>query len=98
MGGGGGAGSGGGARRAPAVDERALRAWFETYQDPVEEGCPPQMTAEGVMQFCADIGIDAMDPVVLVVSFHMKAENMCVYTREEFERGMKARQQSAESS
>ena len=92
MGGAGGGGGGGGAgARAPAVDAGALRAWFETYQEPVEdgEGLPPQMAAEGVMKFCGDIGIDPEDPVVLVVSWHCRAANMCVYTRDEFEKGMR---------
>ena len=85
---GGGAGAGAGAPPPPALDARAIAEWFDQYKDADVPGEQDQMT-DGIINFCGDIGIDAEDVVVLVISWYMKAENMCVYTREEFDRGMR---------
>ena len=72
----------------PQVDLRAIGEWFDRYKDVDVPGEKEKMT-DGIMQFCADLGIDAEDVVVLVISWTMKAEEMCVYTRDEFDRGMR---------
>lgn len=45
---------------------------------------------EGIAQFCSDLGVDPEDPVLLVLSFHMDAATMCIFTRDEWIRGMES--------
>lgn len=47
------------------------------------------MTEEGIAAFCQDLGIDPQDPVILVISYHMQAADMCVYTLAEFQQGFR---------
>jgi DCN1-like protein 1/2 len=68
-----------------SANQKALDKAFLSLADPEEDD---QITDEGVEKMCTDLGIDPEDPVVLVISWHMRAENMCVYTKEEFMRGM----------
>ena len=44
---------------------------------------------EGVQAFIEDLGVDAMDPVTLVISYYMEAKNMGEYTKTEFVNGFK---------
>ena len=44
--------------------------------------------AEGVSAFFDDLGIDPMDPVTLVISFYMQAEEMGTYKQKEFCEGL----------
>lgn len=48
------------------------------------------MDSDGVSKFYAELGLDLEDPVVLLISFYMDAQNMGEYSQEEFEKGMKA--------
>mmetsp|Transcript_38766 Transcript_38766/g.51079 ORF Transcript_38766/g.51079 Transcript_38766/m.51079 type:complete len:264 (+) Transcript_38766:113-904(+) len=80
----------GGAPAAPAVpqvDTTAINNWFNRYQD---EDDPDTITDDGITRFCEELGIDTQDVVVLVISWKMQASTMCVYTREEWQRGMSA--------
>lgn len=49
-----------------------------------------EITEEGVGRFFSDLGVDPMDPVTLVISYHMGAKNMGEYTETEFINGFKA--------
>ena len=69
------------------ADASAIDAMFESYRS--EDADEDVIDASGIERFCADLGIDAMDPVILVISCRMRAANMGVYTREEFRRGMR---------
>jgi hypothetical protein len=46
-----------------------------------------EITEEGVGEFFSDLGVDPMDPVTLVISYHMEAKNMGEYTQTEFVTG-----------
>ncbi|CAN0437652.1 unnamed protein product, partial [Hapterophycus canaliculatus] len=58
---------------------------FQRYADPEEKD---SILDEGIQQFYTELGVDTQDLVVLIVSWKMEAEEMCVYTREEWQRGM----------
>jgi len=64
--------------------EGKLEAEFARYADE-EEG---EVDVEGIEQLCADLGVDTQDAVVLVLSWYMRAREMCVYTQEEWVRGL----------
>lgn len=49
-----------------------------------------EISEEGVQEFFSDLGVDAMDPVTLVVSYYMGAKNMGEYSQTEFINGFKA--------
>ncbi|CAM9616275.1 unnamed protein product [Pylaiella littoralis] len=69
----------------PAVDLQKLDAWFDRYVDPEEKD---SMLDEGIQKFYTELGVDTQDPVVLIISWKMEADEMCVYSREEWRRGM----------
>lgn len=54
----------------------------------VDEESPDCITDDGILNFCKELGIDAQDPVILALSWYMEAEAMCVFTRQEFVRGL----------
>lgn len=75
------------AQRAAApsvVDSKKLDAWFRKYKDSDGE----TIGSEGIQELCNDLGISALDPVTLVLSYHCHAQHMGVFTREEFCGGM----------
>ena len=63
----------------PAVLEKI----YKVYKDADED----LIMAEGIGQFCADLGVDPSDPITLVISRYMGANVMGEYTKEEFFRG-----------
>ena len=46
------------------------------------------MEGEGIQQFCEELGISPLEPVILVISKHFKAETMGVFSKAEFCDGM----------
>merc|ERR1712060_999183 len=75
------------AARAPApvaVDAKKVDAFFRRYKAPDADA----INSDGIQQLCADLNISPMDPVTLVLSYHCRAEQMGVFTREEFVGGM----------
>jgi len=68
-----------------ASNLKGLEKVFKSLEDPEEDD---EITDDGVEKMCSELGVDPEDPVVLVISWHMRAENMCVYTKDEFMRGM----------
>lgn len=71
-----------------STDPEALEALYAKYKadDDEEED---MIGAAGIEQFCEDIEIDPIDPVILVISLKMSAASMGKYTREEFMGGMR---------
>ncbi|DAZ98281.1 TPA: hypothetical protein N0F65_008966 [Lagenidium giganteum] len=65
----------------------SINELFNRFEDPES---PDHITEDGMLAFCDALGIDAQDPVMLVLSWLMDAETMCVYTREEFQKGLEA--------
>lgn len=68
----------------PRLDRGAISRLYQRYKDPDSDA----ILAEGVEQLCTDLGIDPMDPVLVVLSWHLGAEVMCEYSRQEFEGGL----------
>ena len=42
---------------------------------------------DGTVKLCATLDVDPTDVVVLVLAWHLKAENMCEFTRKGFIEG-----------
>lgn len=71
----------------PAIDEKAVNEWFDKYK---EADKPDLMAVDGMLSFCEDLGVDPEDVITLVLSYHMQAERMMEYKREEFLAGMRS--------
>lgn len=71
-------------QNGPRVDEAKVLAWFQTYAGDDSE----QMNVEGISTFCDELNVSHEDVVLIVISYYFEAENMLVYTKEEFMRGM----------
>lgn len=67
------------------MDEKAVQAEFARFADAES---PELMLEDGIASFCDELGIDPSDIVILVVAYHMEAAEMCVFTKDEFVRGM----------
>ena len=52
----------------------------------LDDANPGEITENGILQLCEDLTVDAHDVVILALGYHMKAANMCTYTRDEFRR------------
>lgn len=74
------------AAKAPvaSVDAKKLDTFFRKYKDPEQE----VIAAEGIQELCTDLQISTLDPITLVMSYHCHAEQMGVFTRDEFCGGM----------
>lgn len=71
--------------RRPPVDESAIVAEFARFAD---NESPELILEDGISAFCDELGIDPSDIVILVIAYNMEAAEMCVFTKEEFVRGM----------
>lgn len=69
---------------AITVDAKKLDAFFRRYKAPDEDA----IHSEGIEELCNELGISTLDPVILAVCYHCRAEKMGVFTREEFSGGM----------
>jgi len=69
----------------PPLDEGKVGQWFEKYEDAEVKDT---MQATGILKFCEDLEVSPMDPVLIVISAYFGAENMLVYTRQEFYTGI----------
>lgn len=65
----------------------ALEATYAKYK--AADADEDMIDAAGIERFCEDIGIDPVDPVILVVSCKMGAKQMGAYARDEFVSGMR---------
>ncbi|KAI9906461.1 hypothetical protein PsorP6_004713 [Peronosclerospora sorghi] len=63
-----------------------VNVWFDSYLDLDDE--EDIINEEGILKFCDDIGVDPQDIVVLVIAWKMQANDMCAFTRKEWQRGM----------
>lgn len=75
------------AARAPSTDPAVLDTLYAKYR--ADDDDEDMIGACGIETFCEDIGIDPIDPVILVISMKMSAATMGKYTREEFTGGMR---------
>mmetsp|Transcript_54035 Transcript_54035/g.106698 ORF Transcript_54035/g.106698 Transcript_54035/m.106698 type:complete len:255 (+) Transcript_54035:123-887(+) len=68
----------------PVLDGKKLDSLFRKYKDQEADA----IASDGIQELCTDLGISALDPVTLVLSYHCRAEQMGVFTRDEFCGGM----------
>ncbi|XP_065826839.1 DCN1-like protein 3 [Oscarella lobularis] len=60
--------------------EAKIGAYFARYKDPDED----RILAEGMERFCADLGVDPTEFVVLALAWTFEADEMCAFARNEF--------------
>ena len=68
----------------PSVDAGKIASLFDKYKDAGAE----TIGIAGIEQLCKDLGVDPTDPIMLLISWQMGCETMCVFTRQEWTRGM----------
>merc|ERR1719181_703800 len=66
------------APQAPKIDPKRLQAFYQHYKDASEE----KVESEGIERLCADAGFSPMDPEILALCFHMKADQMGSFVKE----------------
>ena len=69
---------------APSVDSEKVNAVFDQYK----EANVDEIQIDGLERLCNDLGVEPTDPVMLMLAWKMKAKTMCVFTREEWSRGL----------
>lgn len=42
---------------------------------------------DGIERLCADLGVEPTDPIMLLIAWQMRCEQMCVFTRQEWLQG-----------
>jgi hypothetical protein len=65
---------------------KRLEELFEKYK----ENDSPQIGPEGIETLCRDIGVDPENVVVLVLAWHLNAQSMGYFKKEEFINGLQA--------
>jgi len=71
--------------RAPPVNSAKLEQLYNSLKDPED---PTKIGIEGIDKFCNDLQVDAASINILVVAWKFKAKTQCVFTYEEFIKGM----------
>lgn len=67
------------------VNKNQIEALFAKYS-----ASSGDIEREGIESFCSDLGIDPLDPVILVIAFYFKAETMGIFKKIEFFQGFEA--------
>uniref|UniRef100_A0A0A0K3L5 Defective in cullin neddylation protein n=1 Tax=Cucumis sativus TaxID=3659 RepID=A0A0A0K3L5_CUCSA len=62
------------------TDSRHLEELYNRYKDSYVD----MILADGISLLCDDLQVDPQDIVMLVVSWHMKANTMCEFSKQEF--------------
>lgn len=78
--------------------DKSYELFFDKYKDSKQD----LILQEGIEKFCEDLGIDPMNPVILVISYYMNSQEMVknkkifilfdlkgIFTKNEFIQGMK---------
>ncbi|KAL0281293.1 UNVERIFIED_CONTAM: hypothetical protein PYX00_002324 [Menopon gallinae] len=68
-----------------SVDKKKLEILFHKYRDPTE---PDKMTADGIVRFLDDIGLNPESKLVLILAWKFRAATQCEFTKDEFIGGM----------
>ncbi|KDD75809.1 cullin [Helicosporidium sp. ATCC 50920] len=77
-------GGAGSVRGKSKVNMSAVRSLFGKYKDPSSDS----ILVDGVVQLCADLGVEPEDVVMLVLSWHFGAAAMGEYSQQEWEQGL----------
>ena len=67
------------------VDRKKVEALFSRYKDPQED---EKITADGMLRFLEDVGLNPESQIVLVIAWKFKAVTQCEFTKDEFVNGM----------
>ncbi|KAF9124037.1 DCN1-like protein 2 [Mortierella sp. 14UC] len=70
------------AKQNAPVDSKQIERIFDDFKDEKD-----QILIEGMEKFCVALDVDPTDVVMLVMAWHLKAENMCEFTRAGFVEG-----------
>ncbi|CAD6887679.1 unnamed protein product [Tilletia controversa] len=81
-----GSGSGSASKKAEKESRDRLNALFDEYKD--EDG--ENITIEGAMELCSDLGISPEDPAILPLSFYLRSPSLGTFTREEYVEGWRS--------
>lgn len=68
-----------------SLDRRKLEATYQRYRDPTE---PEKITADGVVRFLDELGLDPASIIVLIIAWKFNASTQCEFTHDEFSHGM----------
>ncbi|KAG0227474.1 DCN1-like protein 2 [Actinomortierella wolfii] len=68
--------------RPATVNPKLIEQIFDQYKDD-----PDHILIDGMVRFCADLEVDPTDVVMIVMAWHLKAENMCEFKRAGFVEG-----------
>lgn len=70
------------AKQSTPVNSKQIEKIFDDFKDEKDH-----ILIEGMEKFCATLDVDPTDVVMLVMAYHLKAENMCEFTRAGFIEG-----------
>ncbi|KAF9146362.1 hypothetical protein BGX30_001376 [Mortierella sp. GBA39] len=70
------------AKQSTPVNSKQIEKIFDDFKDEKD-----QILIEGMEKFCETLDVDPTDVVMLVMAYHLKAENMCEFTRAGFIEG-----------
>ena len=68
----------------PQNAPKSLESLFSKFKHPSSA----DIEIDGIERFCTDLGIEPVDPVILVISKYFNAQVMGIYRKEEFIQGM----------
>jgi len=71
-----------------AFSAKRLEEVFNKYKEEGED--EPMIGTTGMEKFCQDLEIDPEDVITLVIAYHLKAQQMGCFTKEEFMKGFEA--------
>jgi DCN1-like protein 4/5 len=69
--------------REEAFSVKRLEEVFNKFRDEDDD----QIGPDGMEKFCIDLGVDPEDVVTLVIAYHLKAQQMGSFSRDEFMKG-----------
>jgi len=74
--------------RTDAVDTsfspKRLEELFTKYKDAEED----QISPDGMTKFCSDLDVDPADVIMLIIAYHLNAQRMGYFTKDEFVKGL----------
>ena len=71
--------------KGPSINTKKIEQFFNAYK----HAQTSKIEIDGVQKFFEDMGVDPMDIVTLLISYHMKAQTMGEYSFDEFDCGCK---------
>lgn len=72
-------------KKSKSGGTQALEETFTSFKDPETN----EIGIDGMLKLCTSIDVNPEDPVMIVIAWHMKAQNLGVFSKEEFLQGMR---------